>query len=64
MFVELPSVGSMIRIGDATVYPQNLNGTPDLGCGTPAGDCCDGWYESLSEADREVVRTLAEAAED
>ena len=53
--VKLNSVGSMLDTKTGMVYPQNIDDTPDLNCGGYLEDCCDEWFDSLSDKDRKIV---------
>lgn len=49
--LELNSVGSIVDIEEKIVYPQLVNGLPDLECGVEVYETSDEWFESLSEGD-------------
>ena len=49
--LELNSVGSVIDIEEKIVYPQMLNGLPDLDMGVEVYETSDEWFEALSEGD-------------
>lgn len=49
--LELNSVGSVIDIEEKVVYPQLVNGLPDLNGGVEVYETSDEWFESLSEGD-------------
>ena len=50
----LESVGSCVDT-DGMVYPMNVDGTPDLNCGSDWLDTTDEWSESLSEEDARLL---------
>ena len=56
--IILESVGSVYDTGTDIVYPLNDNETPDLNCGTYLGDCCQEWFDSLSNADERLLLNL------
>ena len=49
--LELNSVGSIVDIEEKIVYPQLVNGLPDLECGVEVYEVSDEWFEGLSEGD-------------
>ena len=49
--IELNSVGSVIDIEEKIVYPQLINGLPDLNGGVEVYETSDEWFEALSESD-------------
>ena len=49
--LELNSVGSVIDIEEKVVYPQLVNGLPDLNAGVEVYETSDEWFESLSNED-------------
>ena len=49
--LELNSVGSVIDIEEKVVYPQLVNGLPDLDMGVEIYETSDEWFEALSEGD-------------
>ena len=49
--LELNSVGSVIDIEEKVVYPQLVNGLPDLDMGVEVYETSDEWFEALSEGD-------------
>ena len=49
--LELNSVGSVIDIEEKVVYPQLVNGLPDLDMGVEVYETSDEWFEALSESD-------------
>lgn len=49
--LELNSVGSVIDIEEKVVYPQLVNGLPDLDMGVELYETSDEWFEALSEGD-------------
>jgi hypothetical protein len=53
--VELNSVGSLIDLDDYIVYPQMVNGLPDLDCGVELVEVDDEWAFSLDEKDRKIL---------
>jgi len=50
----LESVGSCID-EDGTVYPMNVDNTPDTNCGVDWIDTSDEWSESLSDDDNDLL---------
>ena len=50
----LESVGSCID-EDGTVYPMNVDGTPDTNCGVDWVETSDEWSESLSNEDAALL---------
>lgn len=53
--VELNSVGSLIDIEEKIVYPQMVNGLPDLDCGIDLIEVSDEWAFSLDKKDKEIL---------
>ena len=53
--VELNSVGSLIDLEEKIVYPQMVNGLPDLDCGVELVEVDDEWAFCLDERDREIL---------
>ena len=53
--VLLNSVGSLIDLEEKIVYPQKVNGLPDLDCGVELVEVDDEWCFSLSEEDKEIL---------
>jgi len=49
--IQLNSVGSVIDIEEKIVYPQLVNGLPDLNQGVEVYETSDEWFESLSNGD-------------
>jgi len=49
--IELNSVGSIVDIEEKIVYPQMVNGLPDLVMGVEIYETSDEWFESLSQSD-------------
>ena len=49
--LELNSVGSVIDIEEKVVYPQLVNGLPDLDMGVEVYETSNEWFEALSEGD-------------
>ena len=49
--IQLNSVGSVIDIEEKIVYPQLINGLPDLNAGVEVYQTSDEWFESLSNGD-------------
>lgn len=50
--LPLPSVGSLIDPDTGMIYPQNVDGTPDLNSGVDGMDePSDEWIDSLSQKD-------------
>ena len=50
----LESVGSCID-EDGTVYPMNVDGTPDTNCGVDWVETSDEWSEAVSNEDCELL---------
>ena len=50
----LESVGSCID-EDGTVYPMNVDNTPDTNCGVDWVETSDEWSESLSDDDNDLL---------
>ena len=53
--LRLNSVGSVLDLEDNIVYPQLVNGLPDLNMGVELDECSDEWVLSLSKEDRVKV---------
>ena len=53
--LELNSVGSVIDIEEKIVYPQLVNGLPDLDMGVEVYETSDEWFEALSEVDMQKL---------
>ena len=53
--LRLNSVGSVLDLEDNMVYPQLLDGLPDLNMGVELDECSDEWVLSLSKEDRVKV---------
>ena len=53
--LKLNSVGSVIDKRTKIVYPQNVDGTPDLDCGVHITECPDDWFSSLSKMDIKTI---------
>ena len=56
--VQLNSVGSVIDIEDKIVYPQMVNGLPDLNGGVEVYQTSDEWFDNLSERDLNTLIKL------
>ena len=50
--IKLESVGSVFNTSDNQVYPQLVNGLPDLGMGVDMYDVSMEWISSLSDDDK------------
>jgi|TARA_R110000824_G_scaffold8656_1_gene39041 hypothetical protein len=50
--ISLESVGSVFNTSDNQVYPQLVNGLPDLGMGVDMYDVSNEWISSLSDDDK------------
>jgi len=50
--IKLESVGSVFNTSDNQVYPQLVNGLPDLGMGVDMYDVSMEWISSLSDEDK------------
>jgi hypothetical protein len=60
--VNLHSVGSIIDSETGTIYPSNIDGTPDLHCGVDVTDePSDDWCSALSSADARTVAAIVQA---
>ena len=60
--VALESVGSLIDPATGTIYPQCVDGTPDLHCGVDVTDePSDDWCAALSNADARTVAAIVQA---
>ena len=53
--VQLSSVGSLIDLEEKIVYPEMVNGLPDLDCGVELDEVDDEWAFSLSDEDKEIL---------
>jgi len=53
--IQLNSVGSVIDIEEKIVYPQLVNGLPDLDMGVEVYETSDEWFDTLSEGDMEKL---------
>jgi len=53
--IQLNSVGSVIDIEEKIVYPQLVNGLPDLDMGVEVYETSDEWFDALSEGDMEKL---------
>jgi hypothetical protein len=53
--VELKSVGSLIDMEEQVVYPQMVNGLPDLEMGVELVEVSDEWAFSLDQKDKEIL---------
>ena len=51
----LESVGSCIDSNGIT-YPLQSNNTPDLNCGVHIDECCDEWWDNLSNNDLKLIK--------
>ena len=49
--LRLNSVGSVLDLEDNMVYPQLVDGLPDLNMGVQLDECSDEWLSSLSKKD-------------
>jgi hypothetical protein len=58
--LKLNSVGSTIDTKTNIVYPQNIDGTPDLNCGVHLAECSNEWYVSLNRSDNKKIMELTE----
>ena len=56
--VKLNSVGSVFDKKTFNVYPQNIDGTPDLNCGVYVLDCSEEWVNSLSKEDLQTLNDM------
>ena len=54
--IRLDSVGSLFDIEDNQVYPQLVDGLPDLGMGVDMYDVDIEWISSLSDEDKEKIK--------
>ena len=52
MLIRLESVGSVFDISNNQVYPQLVDGLPDLGMGVDMYDVSQEWISSLSHEDK------------
>ena len=50
--LQLNSVGSVLDMEDNVVYPQLVDGLPDLNMGVHLDECSDEWVLGLSLEDR------------
>ena len=57
-FVNLKSVGSIIKLKTETIYPLQTNGKPDLSMGILLDDCEDEWFGSLSDYDLGTISNI------
>jgi len=57
-FVNLESVGSIIKLETETIYPLQTNGKPDLNMGVLLDDVSDEWFASLSDYDFGTISNL------
>ena len=53
--LRLNSVGSVLDLEDNMVYPQLVDGLPDLNMGVELDECSDEWVLSISREDRVKV---------
>ena len=58
--LELFSVGCVIDSKTAIVYPQNMDGSPDLSLpiNLKQDEVSAEWYESLSQEDYKIVKQI------
>ena len=49
--LRLNSVGSVLDLEDNMVYPQLVDGLPDLNMGVQLDECSEEWLSSLSTKD-------------
>jgi hypothetical protein len=49
--LRLNSVGSVLDLEDNMVYPQLVDGLPDLNMGVQLDECSEEWLSSLSKKD-------------
>jgi hypothetical protein len=49
--LRLNSVGSVLDLEDNMVYPQLVDGIPDLNMGVQLDECSEEWLTSLSKKD-------------
>jgi hypothetical protein len=49
--LRLNSVGSVLDMEDNVVYPQLVDGLPDLNMGVDLDECVEDWFESISDED-------------
>ena len=54
--IRLDSVGSLFDIEDNQVYPQLVDGLPDLCMGVDMYDVDIEWISSLSDEDKEKIK--------
>ena len=54
--LKLDSVGSVLDMEDNVVYPQLVDGLPDLNGGVDLVECSDEWILSLSKEDRVKIK--------
>ena len=54
--LKLDSVGSVLDMEDNVVYPQLVDGLPDLNGGVHLDECSDEWVLSLSKEDRVKIK--------
>ena len=57
-FVNLESVGSIIKLETETIYPLQTNGKPDLNMGVLLDELDDEWFASLSDYDFGTISNL------
>ena len=55
MLIRLESVGSVFDTSENQVYPQLVDGLPDLGMGVDMYDVSQEWISSLSDEDKEKI---------
>ena len=53
--LKLDSVGSVLDMEDNVVYPQLVDGLPDLNMGVDMYDVDIEWISSLSDEDKEKI---------
>ena len=53
--LKLNSVGSVLDMEDNVVYPQLVDGLPDLNMGVDMYDVSQEWISSLSDEDKEKI---------
>ena len=54
--IRLESVGSVFNREDNQVYPQFINGLPDLDMGVDINEVCNDWISSLSNNDKSKIK--------
>jgi hypothetical protein len=62
--LKLNSVGSVLDMEDNVVYPQLVDGLPDLNMGVDLEECSDEWVSSLSYEDRVHLSVIGFGNED